>query len=51
VEEAAAVEQRLLDRLLTSRPAHLLRHPYPVDLESLVEPVESALWKQSGQDG
>jgi hypothetical protein len=43
VEEALAIERRLLDQLLTDRPAHLLRHPYPVGLESLVGPVESVL--------
>jgi hypothetical protein len=43
VEEALAIERRLLDQLLTDRPAHLLRHPYPVRLESLVGPVESVL--------
>jgi hypothetical protein len=43
VEEAAAIERRLLDQALADRPAHLLRHPYPVRLESLVEPVESLL--------
>jgi hypothetical protein len=43
VEEAAAVERRLLEARLADRPAHLLRHPYPVRLESLVAPVESVL--------
>ena len=43
VEEAAAIERRLLDEILGSRPAHLLRHPYPISLESLVEPVESVV--------
>jgi hypothetical protein len=43
VEEAAAIERRLLDQYLTDRPAHLLRHPYPVRLESLVGPIESVL--------
>ncbi len=46
VEQASAVEQDLLGRLLGGRPAHLLRHPYPIDLDSLVEPIESVL---SGQ--
>jgi hypothetical protein len=43
VEEARAIERRLLDQLLTDRPAHVLSHPYPVRLDSLVEPVESVL--------
>jgi hypothetical protein len=43
VEEATSIERRLLDQLLGDRPAHLLRHPYPVRLESLVGPVESLL--------
>jgi hypothetical protein len=43
VEQAAAVERRLLEERLANRPAHRLRHPYPVRLESLVAPVESIL--------
>lgn len=43
VEDAAAIEHRLLDEYLGSRPAHLLRHPYPVRLDDLVEPIESIL--------
>ena len=43
VEAAAETEARLLQELLGSRPAHVLRHPYPVDLSSLVGPVESIL--------
>jgi hypothetical protein len=43
VEDAAASERRLLAQLLASRPAHLLRHPYPVRLDSLVAPIESVL--------
>jgi hypothetical protein len=43
VEEAAATERRLLDRYLSDRPAHLVAHPYPVALDSLVGPVESVL--------
>lgn len=47
IEEAPAIERRLLERYLADRPAHILRHPYPVDLESLVEPVEAALGGRS----
>ncbi|MGY1671031.1 hypothetical protein [Geodermatophilus sp. SYSU D00710] len=47
VEQASAIERDLLERLLGGRPAHLLRHPYPIDLDSLVGPIESVL---SGQD-
>lgn len=43
VDQASDIESRLLRHLLSDRPAHLLRHPYPVRLESLVEPVESVL--------
>jgi hypothetical protein len=43
LEEAPAIEHRLLEKYLTGRPAHLLRHPYPMDVESLVGPVESVL--------
>ncbi|TQN37894.1 hypothetical protein FHU33_4567 [Blastococcus colisei] len=43
VEEAPAIERRLLEQTLSDRPAHLLRHPYPVHIESLVEPVEQML--------
>jgi hypothetical protein len=43
VEEASTVERDLLRRFLADRPAHLVRHPYPVDLQSLVAPVESVL--------
>jgi hypothetical protein len=43
VEDAVATERRLLDQYLGDRPAHLLRHPYPVRLETLVGPVESVL--------
>jgi len=43
VEEAPAIEGRLLDAVFGARPAHLLRHPYPVALESLVDPIESLL--------
>ena len=43
VEAAPATEERLLEQYLGDRPAHLLRHPYPVRLESLVAPVESVL--------
>jgi hypothetical protein len=43
VEDAPAIERRLLDEFLGSRSAHLLRHPYPVRLDDLVEPIESLL--------
>jgi hypothetical protein len=47
IEQAPATERRLLERYLADRPAHVLRHPYPVDLESLVVPVEAALAARS----
>ena len=43
IEEARETERRLLEQYLGDRPSHVLRHPYPVDLESLVGPVETAL--------
>jgi len=43
IDNASAIERRLLERYLGDRPSHVLRHPYPVDLESLVGPVETAL--------
>jgi hypothetical protein len=43
VEEAAALERDLLQERLGDRPSHVLRHPYPVDLRSLVAPVESVI--------
>ena len=47
IEEAAVIERRLLERYLADRPAHVLRHPYPVDLGSLVGPVEAAVGGRS----
>jgi hypothetical protein len=47
IEEAPDVERRLLERYLADRPAHVLRHPYPVDLDSLVGPVEAAVGSRS----
>jgi hypothetical protein len=43
VEDASTIERKLLALRLGDRPAHRLRHPYPVDLASLVAPVESVL--------
>lgn len=43
IEEALDTERRLLERYLGDRPSHVLRHPYPVDLESLVGPVQATL--------
>jgi hypothetical protein len=43
IEEAATTERRLLERYLGERPAHVLRHPYPVDLDSLVGPIETVV--------
>jgi hypothetical protein len=39
VEEAAALEQRLLERALSGRQAWHLGHPYPVEIESLIAPL------------
>jgi len=43
VDEAATIEHGLLERALAHRPAFLLRHPYPVRFDRLVEPVEAVL--------
>ena len=43
IENASAIERRLLEQYLGDRPSHVLRHPYPVDLESLVDPVHTVL--------
>ncbi len=43
VEEAPAIERRLLAEYLGHRRAHLLRHPYPVGLDSLIGPIQSIL--------
>jgi hypothetical protein len=51
VEDAAETERGLLEQYLAGRPAHLLRHPYPVVLESLVGPVESVLSASATRDG
>jgi len=48
VTDAVATERRLLHRLLDDRPAHLLRHPYPVLLDSLVPPIEGLLSAPGG---
>jgi hypothetical protein len=44
IDEAPAIERELLDRYLADRPAHILRHPYPMDLDTLVGPLEAAVW-------
>lgn len=51
VEHASELEARLLERLLAGRPAHHVRHPYPLDLRSLVEPIESVLDLHRAGDG
>jgi hypothetical protein len=43
VDEAATIEHGLLERALAHQPAFLLRHPYPVRFDRLVEPVEAVL--------
>jgi hypothetical protein len=43
IDEAAELEHRLLERYLAVHPAHVVRHPYPVELAALVDPVESVL--------
>ncbi|WP_091364262.1 hypothetical protein [Geodermatophilus telluris] len=47
VEDAPALECRLLEQILAGREAHALRHPHPLRLESLVAPVESVLERMS----
>ena len=43
IDEAPEIERRLLERYLGDRPSSVIRHPYPVDLQSLLGPVETAL--------
>jgi hypothetical protein len=43
VEQAPAIEERLLAERLGDRRAHVLRHPYPVRFASLLAPVEAVL--------
>lgn len=43
VENAAERERDLLDRIFADRVAHAVRHPYPVRLNSLVEPISAIL--------
>ena len=43
VDDAAATERRLLHERIGDRQASLLRHPYPVRLDSLVAPIEALL--------
>lgn len=45
VERASELERALLERLLAGRAAHIVRHPYPVQLDSLVHPVEQVLFR------
>jgi len=43
VEAAQARERELLDQILTDRVAHVVRHPYPVALDRLIEPINAVL--------
>jgi hypothetical protein len=43
IDEAPAREHRLLEQHLAAHPAHVVRHPYPVELARLVDPVEAVL--------
>ena len=43
VERAAEIERSLLDQLFADRAAHVVRHPYPVRLDSLFGPIEAVL--------
>lgn len=49
VERAGELEQLLIDKVLAGRRAHLVKHPYPVELTSLVAPVESILAAATSQ--
>jgi hypothetical protein len=42
VEDATDAEARLLGSVLTGVPCHWVRHPYPVTISGLVDPVLSA---------
>lgn len=48
VDRASELERTLIEAVLADRPAHLVRHPYPVDLGSLIVPIESVL--DAGRD-
>jgi len=43
VDTAPEREKALLMQLLAGRPAHEVRHPYPMDLAALVDPVLTAI--------
>ena len=43
IEDAAAHERELIGSIFADRVAHVVRHPYPVRLDSLVEPISVVL--------
>lgn len=43
VEDAATTERELMGQVFADRVAHVVRHPYPVELASLVEPISAVL--------
>ena len=43
LEEADAVQRERLLKLLADRPAHVVTHPYPVDLRALLDAVRPVL--------
>ncbi len=51
VEAAVDREHDLLGRVFADRVAHVVRHPYPVRLESLVEPISAVLRNDRSDSG
>lgn len=43
VERAQELERVLIEKVLAGRTVHTVKHPYPVELDSLIAPVESVL--------
>lgn len=43
VECAAELERALIEKILADRTTHVVRHPYPFDVDDLVAPIESIL--------
>lgn len=43
VERAAARESALVEQIFVDRVAHVVRHPYPIDIDRLVEPISAVL--------
>ncbi|MBA2455980.1 MAG: hypothetical protein H0V48_05525 [Nocardioidaceae bacterium] len=51
VESAPARERELMDRTFGDRLAHVVRHPYPISFQRLVEPISEILISLSHDQG